>query len=113
MPGWLFCIVHLPMSYAYEYAYATKMFEYMSAGIPVIASDFALWREIIDEYKCGLCVDPNDIEEIAGAIKWLLDNPQEAQSTGQNGQKAVKEKFNWAKQEQLLLNLYKSLAGNF
>ena len=89
-------------------AQPNKMFEYMSAGIPVIASDFPLWREIIVGNKCGLCVDPMDLTAIAAAIDYMLTNPQEAKLMGDNGCKAISEKYNWKVEEQKLLSLYES-----
>jgi glycosyltransferase involved in cell wall biosynthesis len=83
-----------------------KMFEYMSAGIPVIASDFPLWREIIQTNDCGLCVDPLDPAAIAQAIDYFVANPSEAQRMGANGRKAVHERYNWAIEEQKLLAFY-------
>lgn len=83
-----------------------KMFEYMSAGIPVIASNFPLWREIVEGNGCGLCVDPLDPRAIAMAIDYLIQNPDTAQSMGANGRQAVLQKYNWAVEEQKLLDLY-------
>lgn len=87
-------------------AQPNKMFEYMSAGIPVIASDFPLWREIIQGNDCGLLVDPLDPAAIAQAIDYLVSNPTEAQRMGANGRKAVNERYNWAIEEQKLFAFY-------
>ena len=86
-----------------------KMFEYMSAGIPVIASNFPLWKEIIEGFECGFCVDPLDTEQIAGAIQFIVEHPTEAEQMGKNGRKAVEEKFNWGIEEKKLLDLYSTL----
>jgi glycosyltransferase involved in cell wall biosynthesis len=83
-----------------------KMFEYMSAGIPVIASDFELWRAIIEDAKCGLCVDPLDPASIAEAIDYLVSHPDEAREMGLNGQRAVLSQYNWAQEEKKLLAFY-------
>lgn len=89
-----------------------KMFEYMSAGVPVIASNFSLWREIVEGNNCGLCVDPLNPAAIAEAIDYLVNNPQEAEQMGRNGQKAVEERYNWAIEEQKLLKLYRELLND-
>lgn len=86
-----------------------KMFEYMAASIPVIASDFPLWKDIIEKNNCGLCVNPLNPQEIANAVKYLIDNPLEAQKMGKNGKKAVMEKYNWNNEEKKLIELYKGL----
>lgn len=86
-----------------------KMFEYMAAGIPVIASDFPYWREIIESNKCGICVNPLKPSEIAEAINFLAMNPETAQIMGQNGRKAVEEKYNWQVEEKKLFALYSHL----
>ncbi len=84
----------------------------MSAGIPVIASNFPLWKEIIEENNCGICIDPMEPEQIANAINQVLGNPAMAKEMGENGQRHVKEKYNWSIEEEKLISLYKSLAEN-
>jgi glycosyltransferase involved in cell wall biosynthesis len=86
-----------------------KMFEYMAAGLPVVASNFSLWKQIIEGNQCGLCVDPLDPIAIAEAIDYLAANPEEAEQMGRNGQKAVLEHYNWGIEEQKLLDFYSSL----
>jgi glycosyltransferase involved in cell wall biosynthesis len=86
-----------------------KMFEYMSAGIPVIASNFPLWREIIKQNNCGICVNPLNPPEIAEAIQWIIKHPNQAAEMGKNGRKAVEEKYNWEPECKKLLNIYDKL----
>ena len=83
-----------------------KMFEYMSAGIPVIASNFPLWQEIIEGNQCGVLVNPLKPKQIAEAIDYLISNPEQARRMGQNGRKAVLEKYNWSAEEKKLFNFY-------
>ena len=86
-----------------------KMFEYMATGLPVIASNFPLWKQIIEGNQCGICVDPLYPKEIAEAIDYLVLHPEEAEQMGRNGQRAVQETYNWSIEEQKLLQFYRSL----
>lgn len=92
-------------------ALPVKMFEYMSGGIPVIASDFPLWREIVVGNDCGLVVDPLNSDQIAEAIDYLVTHPADAERMGRNGRNAVLKKYNWANEEQKLLNFYRGILG--
>jgi glycosyltransferase involved in cell wall biosynthesis len=88
------------------------MFEYMSAGVPIVASDFPMWREIVSEADCGILVDPLDPKAIANAIAWLLIHPDDATRMGRNGLTAVRQKYNWTSQAEKLKDLYaRLLAG--
>ncbi|MGI6669068.1 MAG: glycosyltransferase [Acetivibrionales bacterium] len=87
----------------------TKIFEFMEASIAVICSNNKLWKEIVEDNKCGICINPNCVEEITSAIRYILDNPDAASAMGKNGRKAVVEKYNWKTQEKELLKLYETL----
>lgn len=87
----------------------TKLFEYMAAGIPVICTDFILWKEIIEKWNCGICVNPEKVDEIKNAILFLLNNKFAARAMGANGRRAIETEYNWATQEAKLINLYDNL----
>lgn len=86
----------------------TKIFEYMAYGLPVIATDLEVWENFIPN-KCGICVNPNSIEDIKKAIKYLIDHPKEAKKMGKEGRKLVEEKYNWQKEESILFEIYKKI----
>ncbi len=93
----------------YQDALPVKMFEYMAAGLPVISSDIKLWKEIVEGNSCGICVNPLDPKEIADAIKYIINNPSQAQEMGKDGRKAVLEKYNWGMEEKKLYGVYEEL----
>ena len=86
----------------------TKIFEYMQFGLPVIASDLEVWKDIVPN-KCGISVDPDNVDQIKEAIQYLVNNPDKAKKMGQIGQKMVKEKYNWETQEKVLFDVYKKI----
>lgn len=103
-------IVILHPTPAYLESWPIKLFEYMSAGIPVIASDFPLWHKIIVDSGCGILTDPLDPRSVGEAVAYLLQNPDEAEEMGRRGMEAVNSLYNWSNEADKLLELYKMLA---
>lgn len=85
---------------------ATKVYEYMSLAVPVLLTHSDYNDRVMEKYRFGLCVDPENVEETAEAIRYLLEHPDEARQMGENGRRAVKEEFNWGVEERKLLALY-------
>jgi glycosyltransferase involved in cell wall biosynthesis len=101
-------VVHHPIPNEVE-AQPVKMYEYMAAGLPIIASHFPRWREIIEEFGCGLLVDPLDPRAIADAMRWILEHPREASEMGKRGREAVQHSYNWSVEATKLLDLYEAV----
>lgn len=93
----------------YVEAYPIKLFEYMAAGLPVVASDFPLWRKIVTNARCGILVDPLRAQDIADALTWLLEHPKSAEEMGKRGQEAVRATYNWETEGRKLAGLYRAL----
>lgn len=102
-------VVVLGAEQAYMEAQPVKLYEYMAAGLPVVASNFKRWRQVVD--GCGLLVNPGSPREIASAIEHLLTHPREAEEMGKRGRAAVERFYNWSTEEAKLLDLYSSLVG--
>jgi len=86
-----------------------KLFEYMLAGLPVIASQIPSWQKIVEEVGCGLIADTTSPEAIAKAVRYLASHPDEAKSMGDRGREAAKSRFHWGSEEKKLLDLYSRL----
>lgn len=87
----------------------TKFFEYMSVGLPIIASNFPVWEQLIKKNGLGFCIDPQDDQALLEAITWIQSHPSEALEMGQRGKELVQNQFNWHHEEKKLIGLYESL----
>ncbi len=99
----------LPPLFNFENSMPNKLFEYMAAGLPVIASNFENFRRVIETENCGICVDPLNVEEITNAMKALIKDEAKRQVMGQSGKSAVLKKYNWEQEGELMVNETKSL----
>lgn len=88
---------------------STKVYEYMAMGLPVILSDFPYNRKMIEKYQFGLLVNPENPDDIAEKVKYLLSHSGEAARFGENGRKLVSEKLNWSMEEKKLIKFYHEL----
>jgi glycosyltransferase involved in cell wall biosynthesis len=71
------------------------MFESMEAGLPLICPDVPVYREIWNNYKFGMLVDPTNVKQIEEAIRYLVEHKEEAYQMGQAGRRAVIERYSW------------------
>jgi glycosyltransferase involved in cell wall biosynthesis len=84
----------------------------MAASIPIIASNFPLWRQIIEGECAGLVVDPLDEDAMVAAMQWMLDHPDEAEQMGRNGRQAVLDRYNWEKESLNLIAITKQVLAS-
>jgi glycosyltransferase involved in cell wall biosynthesis len=101
-------VVTLKPTASYKEAYPIKMFEYMAAGIAVLASDFPLWRDLVEKHNCAQFVDPCDPKKIASALEQMFKSP-DLHAWGQNGRKAIESNINWSMEAEKLVALYQDL----
>jgi len=85
---------------------SNKLFQYMSAGLPVVVSDIGNWGELVAEVGCGVAVEPQDTDALADTLVELVDDPDRRASMGRTGHQAALERFNWESEQAKLLDLY-------
>lgn len=90
----------------------TKVYEYMSVGLPTVINDSPYNVGFLERCKIGLAVNSNNEHEIAKAIRTLLDNPELRKKCGNNGRQAIVSRFCWDKEQSKLLHLYEELLTN-
>lgn len=93
----------------YMDSYTTKIFEYMAMQLPVITSDFPLYRDVVENAGCGFCISPYDSDTLAKKLEWLVENPEKAGIMGRKGRISTETYYNWANEEKILLNFYTNL----
>jgi len=86
-----------------------KQFEYMVCGKPVLGSNLPPITRYVENARSGIIVDPNNVNKIAEAIIYLIEHPDEAKKMGENGRRAVEEKYNWSEMEKELIKIYEKL----
>jgi glycosyltransferase involved in cell wall biosynthesis len=93
---------------SYYWTLPNKFFEYLHAGVPVLASDFPETRRLVDRYDVGAVCDPGDPAAIANAVNDLLSRPDDLMRMRDNALKAAQE-LNWEHERERLLALYRRL----
>ncbi|MBX9621324.1 MAG: glycosyltransferase family 4 protein [Alphaproteobacteria bacterium] len=86
-----------------------KLFEYMGAGLPIVASDLPFWRKLLKGLDNVYFVDPLNPQAIRTAIKELIADKEKCHSIGIKGIKIINEKYNWGSEEKKLIAFYKKL----
>lgn len=96
----------------HKVAIPNKLFEYMGGGLPVISSDFKHWQQVLGHYgDVPVWVNPHQPQEIATAIRYLLENPKEAERRAVLGREAIEKCCNWEQEVDKLVGLYRVLAN--
>jgi glycosyltransferase involved in cell wall biosynthesis len=72
----------------------TKLFEYMAMGIPVLASDFPLWRQLVEAAGSGRLAAPVPAE-VAAALVAMCSDPVRLRLQGEAGRAAYRERYRW------------------
>jgi len=105
-------VTYLPTEH-HIHAQPNKLYEYMGAGLPVIASNFPLWVSLVSESEpnCGMTVNPADPHAIASLLIDFCNGKYDLQSMGESGRTLVRKKYNWTVEEKTLMGLYSSLRG--
>jgi glycosyltransferase involved in cell wall biosynthesis len=94
----------------YKYSYSTKIFEYMAVQLPVITSNFQLYKDVIEKYNAGFCIDPTSSLELADKLIEICSNRELIKTFGKNGRELVLSTFNWKNEEKKLLTFYQKMA---
>jgi glycosyltransferase involved in cell wall biosynthesis len=84
----------------------SKGYDYMIAGLPIVATDLPGIRALIWRENCGVLVNPGDVNGIVDAISKLLDDEKARSLMAKRGRQAAEREYNWEIESNRLLSLY-------
>ena len=90
----------------YTLAIPIKVYEYMAAGVPVIASRFQSISRLLNGEKCGITAEPGSVQSLSNAICTILEDSKEAEKMGENGRLAVMRRYCWENESKILIGAY-------
>jgi len=93
-------------------AYPMKLFEYLSAGIPVVISRKPFFEKMLAEGRFGIMVDGDNPEEIAAALYDLYMNETKRKEMGISGRAYVRNNYSWENEFKNLSSLYERILKN-
>jgi len=93
---------------SYYYCSPNKIFEYVNAGIPVVASNFPEMRKVVDKYNIGAVFNPEDPLDIANTLRFIFSDLTSYEAMKRNTEAAAAE-YNWEREADKLLALYDEL----
>jgi len=89
-----------------------KLFEFLESGLPVLCTDYLIWKDIVEKYNCGYTINPLSRTQFIETIEMMIKNRDQLVKLGENGRKAIENEFNWKSQERKLLDIYKRILGD-
>lgn len=93
-------------------ALPNKLFEYMSVGLPIVASNLPEISAIVSKYNIGIVAQSHAPADIVDAILKLTES-ENMHLCSQNSKKAFLDQYNWTKESIKLINEYSELTNNF
>lgn len=97
-----------PVIQNHKYSLPNKLFEYLHAGVPVLASRLIEQEKIITHYDVGTFIENHHPEHIAKKINEIFENPELLAQWKRNTQK-VREELNWETESQIVLDIFKQV----
>jgi glycosyltransferase involved in cell wall biosynthesis len=98
-------LLERPLGLSFTYALPNKLFDYIHADLPIVASPLLEVKKIMDEFEIGVMVENHNSKYLADTINEMLNNREKRVMWKQNMQKAKKE-LNWEKEEKKLIKIF-------
>ena len=86
-----------------------KLFNYMYKSKPLVVSDCAPLKRIVNETDCGMVYENLNPDSLNKGLLDLMAHSNKMEQMGKNGHDSVISFYNWQTSEKNLINLYKDL----
>lgn len=95
-----------------DFTLANKLFDYLGAGLPVVATDVPPMRRVVTEADVGVLIDGPTPESVAGGIVDMLTiDDDEWRAMAERGRKLVSEEYNWAEDAARFVRAVEGVSG--